>query len=380
MTMLPDFKLETYLAQWEFSARYHMTASDMESMTVAELLALASPEDRAAFDEMRLGYIETTGTPPLRAAIAGTYAGLAPEDVLAFAGAEEGIFCAMHALLDKDSHAVIVTPNYQSSETLPLSICATTGVALRERENWALDIDELHVALRPYTKLILINFPHNPTGKVIDRATFNAVVQLCRERGIYLFSDEVYRGLERRPELQLPQVAEVYERGLSLNVMSKAYGLPGLRVGWIACRDRALLSRMERMKHYLSICNASPSEHLAIIALKARERIVARNRALIDRNLQDVNAFFAEFDALFDWQLPDGGCIGFPRYKGKDGVENFCRRLAEEIGVVLLPCSIYQSALTPVPSDRFRIGFGRTYIPEGIAAMRAWLRGNRQAA
>ena len=380
MTMLPDFKLETYLAKWEFSARYHMTASDMESMSVAELLALASPEDRAAFDQLRLGYIETLGTPPLRAAIAGTYAGLAPEDVLAFAGAEEGIFCAMHALLDKDSHAVIVTPNYQSSETLPLSICATTGVALRERENWALDIDELHVALKPYTKLILINFPHNPTGKVIDRATFDAVVTLCRERGLYLFSDEVYRGLERRPELQLPQAAEVYERGISLNVMSKAYGLPGLRVGWIAARDRALLSRMERIKHYLSICNAGPSEHLAVIALKARQQIVARNLALIERNLESVNTFFAEFPELFDWQLPDGGCIGFPRYKGTDGVERFCQRLAEEIGVVLLPSSLYQSALTPTPTDRFRIGFGRSYVPEGIAAMRAWLRGNRQAA
>ncbi|WP_459859199.1 aminotransferase class I/II-fold pyridoxal phosphate-dependent enzyme [Dongia sp. agr-C8] len=378
--MLPDFKLETYLAKWEFSARYHMTASDMESMSIAELLALATPEDGAALDQLRLGYIETMGTPPLRAAVAGTYAGLQPEDVLAFAGAEEGIFCAMHALLDKESHAVVVTPNYQSSETLPLSICATTGVALRERENWALDIDELHVALRPYTKLVLINFPHNPTGKVIDSATFDAVVKLCRERGIYLFSDEVYRGLERRPELQLPQAAEVYERALSLNVMSKAYGLPGLRVGWIACRDRALLSRMERIKHYLSICNAGPSEHLAVIALKARERIVARNLALIERNLTDVNAFFAEFDALFDWQVPDGGCIGFPRYKGKDGVENFCRRIAEEIGVVLLPSSIYQSALTPTPTDRFRIGFGRSYVPEGLAAMRAWLRGNRQAA
>ena len=380
MTMLPDFKLETYLSKWEFGSRYHMTASDMETMTISELLALAEPEDRKAFDAMRLSYIETTGTAALRAAIAGTYAGLAPEDVLAFAGAEEGIFCAMHALLDKDSHAVVVTPNYQSSETLPLSICATTGVALREKENWALDIDELHVALRPYTKLILINFPHNPTGKVIDHATLDALVKLCRERGIYLFSDEVYRGLERRPELQLPQAAEVYERGLSLNVMSKAYGLPGLRVGWIACRDRALLSRMEHMKHYLSICNATLSEHLAIIALKARERIVVRNRALIDGNLESVNAFFAEFADLFDWQVPDGGCIGFPRYKGQDGVESFCKRLAEEIGVVLLPSSIYASALTPTPTERFRIGFGRTYVPEGLSAMRAWLRGNRQAA
>jgi aspartate/methionine/tyrosine aminotransferase len=380
MTMLPDFKLETYLSKWEFSARYHMTASDMESMSIAELLALATPEDRAAFEPLRLGYIETMGTPALRAAVAGTYAGLAPEDVLAFAGAEEGIFCAMHALLDQDSHAVIVTPNYQSSETLPLSICAATGVALREAENWALDIDAVQAALRPTTRLVLVNFPHNPTGKVIDRATFDALVTLCRARGLYLFSDEVYRGLERHPELQLPQAAEVYERGISLNVMSKAYGLPGLRVGWIACQDRALLSRMERIKHYLSICNAGPSEHLAVIALKARQQIVARNLPLIAQNLEAVNAFFAEFETLFDWQVPDGGCIGFPRYKGPDGVESFCTRLAEEIGVVLLPSSIYRSALTPTPADRFRIGFGRSYVPEGIAAMRAWLRRNRQAA
>jgi aspartate/methionine/tyrosine aminotransferase len=376
MTMLPDFKLETYLSKWEFAARYHMTASDMETLSVSELLGMADAADRAAFDALKLGYIETYGTPPLRAAVAETYSGLEGADILAFAGAEEGIFCAMHALLDADSHAVVVTPNYQSSETLPLSICATTGVALREREDWRLDMDELRTALRPNTRLVLINFPHNPTGKVADRATFDAVVALCAERGIHLLSDEVYRGLERRPDLQLPQVAEVYDRGLSLGVMSKAYGLPGLRVGWIACRDRALLSRMERIKHYLSICNAGPSEHLAVIALKARQRILARNRALIEQNLIACAEFFGEFGDLFDWQVPEGGCIAFPRYKGADGVESFCRRLAEEIGVVLLPASIYASALTPTPADRFRIGFGRSYVPEGLAAMRAWLKGN----
>jgi len=380
MTMLPDFKLETYLSKWEFAARYHMTASDMETLSIAELLAMAEPADREAFQRLKLGYIETFGTPALRTVIAATYDGLVSEDVIAFAGAEEGIFCAAHALLDRDSHAVVVTPNYQSSESVPLSICAATGVALRENENWRLDLDELAAALRPNTKLVLVNFPHNPTGKVIDHATFGAVVKLCDERGIYLFSDEVYRGLERRPQLPLPQAAEIYERGLSLNVMSKAYGLPGLRVGWIACRDRAVLSRMERIKHYLSICNAGPSEHLAIIALKARERILRRNLALIATNLEAVSDFFDEFADLFDWQLPDGGCIGFPRYKGKDGVETFCRRLAEEIGVVLLPASLYQSALTPVPTDRFRIGFGRSYVPQGLAAMRAWIRGNRRAA
>lgn len=380
MTMLPDFKLETYLAKWEFAARYHMTASDMEALTLSELLAMATPEDRAAFEHLKLGYIETTGTPALRAAIAGTYAGLEAEDVVTFAGAEEGIFCAVHALLDSDSHAVVVTPNYQSSETLPLSICDTTGVALREADDWRLDLDDVRAALRANTKLVLVNFPHNPTGKVAERATFDALVALCDERGIHLLSDEVYRGLERSAAIRLPQASEASARGVSVNVMSKAFGLPGLRVGWVACRDRALLSRMERIKHYLSICNAGPSEHLAVIALKARERILARNRALIEANLKEVNAFFAEFAELFDWRVPDGGCIGFPRYKGKHGVETFCRRLVEETGAVLLPASIYQSALTPTPTDRFRIGFGRSYVPEGLAAMRAWLRGNRQAA
>lgn len=377
MTMLPDFKLETYLGKWEFAARYHMTASDMQTLTVKELLALASPEDRAAFEALPLSYIETYGTPPLRAAIAATYTGLQAEDVLCFAGAEEGVFCAMHAVLGKDDHAVVVTPNYQSAEEIPLSICAVTGVALRAEDNWRLDLDELKAAVRPNTKLISINFPHNPTGKVIDRGTFDALVRLCAERSIYLFSDEVYRGLERSPALQLPQAAEVYDKGLSLGVMSKAYGLPGLRIGWIATKDRVLLSKMERVKHYLSICNAAPSEHLAVIGLNARAKILQRNLALIDANLKVMNAFFADFPDLFDWQMPDGGCIAYPRYKGADGVENFCRKLVEEAGIVLLPAGIYKSSLTPTPTDRFRIGFGRDYVPAGMAALRAWIMKNR---
>jgi aspartate/methionine/tyrosine aminotransferase len=376
MTMLPDFRLETYLGKWEFACRYHMTASDMQTLSLNELLALASAEDRAAWEELPLHYIEPTGTPALRRAVAATYQGVATEDVLAFAGAEEGIFCAMHALLATDDHAIVVTPNYQSAEELPRAICAVSGVALHPDRNWALDLDQMRAAIRPNTKLISINFPHNPTGKLLDRATFDDLVALCRQHGIWLFSDEVYRGLERRPELRLPAAVETYERGLSLGVMSKAYGLPGLRVGWIAARDRDLLNRMERIKHYLSICNAGPSEHLAVIALKAGAQIMARNRALIAENLKAADAFFAQYPDLFDWWPGDGGCIAFPRYKGKDGVEHFCRDMVERAGIVLLPASLYASSLTETPGDRFRIGFGRTFVPEGLAAMRAHLGKN----
>jgi len=371
-----DFALEIHFARWEFRARYHMTASDAESLTLAELLDHASEEDRAAFHKARLGYSETFGAPDLRAAIAGTYETAAAGDILCFAGAEEGLYAAMRVLLGPDDHAVVVTPNYQSAETLPVSTCAVTGVPLDAEDNWSLDIDRVAATLRPETRLVSVNFPNNPTGKILERDRFDALIALCRARGIWLFSDEVFRILDRDEARRLPQAADVYERALSLGVLSKAYGLPGLRLGWIACKDRALLERLERYKHYLSICNPVPSERLAVIALKARDPILARNRDLANANVAKLGAFFAEFPGLFEWATPDGGCIGFPRYLGADGVETFTRRLVEEAGVLLAPASIYRSDLGETPRDRFRIGYGRADMDEGLAAMRAWLRAN----
>ena len=374
MRELRAFELEVFFSKWEFTARHHLCASDMQSMTLTELLALADDADRKAWDSLYLGYTETWGGMGLREAIASTYERVAASDVLTFVGAQEGIFAAMHALLRPDDHAIVVIPNYQSVESVPVSICETTGVALDPARNWELDLEQVRDAIRPNTRVISFNFPHNPTGKVISGATLDALVAMARERGIYLFSDEVYRGVERRPEMMLPQVADIYERGISLGVMSKSYGLPGIRVGWVASRDREALGRMERMKHYTSICGAAPSELLAQIALKARERILARNRALIAKNLPMLATFFAEFAGLFEWYLPDGGCIGYPRYTGRDGVQEFARRLVEESGVLLLPASVYRSELGATPTDRFRIGYGRDNMEAGLAALRGHLR------
>jgi aspartate/methionine/tyrosine aminotransferase len=373
MPHLPDFRLETFFSKWEFTARHHMTASDAQSMSLAELLAMATAEDREKYESAWLGYTTTWGAPDLRDEIGATYETLSAEHVLCFAGAEEGLYAAMHALLERDDHAIVITPNYQSAETVPLSLCAVSGIPLDPDDRWALDLNRLRDAIRPNTKLISINFPHNPTGKILERGKFDQLVAICRERGIWLFSDEVYRLIERDPNTRLPHAADVYERGLSLNVLSKACGLPGLRIGWIACQDRAVLERMERIKHYLSICNSATSERLAVIALKARNTILHRNRGLATRNLDAVDAFFAEFPALFEWARPDGGLVGYPRYKGADGVETFVTGLAEEAGVLLLPASIYQSALGPTPADRFRIGYGRANIAEGLAAFRKYL-------
>jgi aspartate/methionine/tyrosine aminotransferase len=372
-----DFELEVYFSKWEFAAKYNLAGSDGENMTLAELLALASPLDRADFDTVSLGYTETFGAPALRAEIARTYDTVGPEHLLCFAGAEGAIYAAMRVLLHPGDHAIVITPNYQAAETVPLGICEVSGVPLDIDRNWDLDVDRLRAALRPNTKLISINFPNNPTGKIIPRASFDEIVELCRSRGIWLFSDEVYRLIERDPVLRLPQAVDVYERGISLGVMSKAYGLAGLRIGWLACKNRAILVRFERYKHFLSICNSAPSEVLARIALKARERILERNRSVARANLAHLGGLFADYGHLFEWREPDGGYIGFIRYKGAEGVAEFTRRLVEEAGVLFLPSSIYRSELGPVPDDCLRVGFGRSHVPAGLAALRKWLELNR---
>ncbi len=285
-------------------------------------------------------------------------------------------------LLNADDHVLVPVPNYQSAETVPLSICEVTGLPLRrvvsspsnseaDPPEWRLDLDDLKAALRPNTKLISLNFPHNPTGMLMPHEDLQALVALCRAKGIYIFSDEVYRGVELNTAHRLPQIADIYEKGISLGVMSKAYGLPGLRLGWIASQDLELLQKVERYKHYLSICNSGPSERLSLIALKALARILERNRAILRENVALLQRLLDDFPGLVEFRPPLGGCVAFPKFIGPGGGEKFCRLLIEDSGVLLLPSSIYVSEIADTPQDHFRIGLGRDAIVKaGLTAMR----------
>jgi len=374
---LPDFRLETWFSRWEFAAAHSFTASDAQTMSVADLLGLAgrSVEDIAGID---LGYRPTYGTRELRDAVAAQYDVVTSDDVLAFAGAQEALFWLLAELLRDGGHAVVTVPNYQSVETVPLASPASvsglplwtgTGADLR----WTLDLERLVSLLRPDTRVVAVNFPNNPTGFVPDHDTFRALAHLCHERGIVLVCDEVYRGIEVDRATTLPHAADLTPSAVSVNVMSKSYGLPGLRVGWVATQDRALLDRLERRKHYTSICNPGLTEHLAAIALGVGEAIHARNRAIVAANITLVREFFADYPDRFEFEAPTGGCVSFPRYLGPEGPEVFARRAIEEAGVLTLPASIYASALADVPNDRFRIGFGRTSLPTTLEALRAHL-------
>lgn len=371
--MLPSFRLESYFAQWEFRARHHLTAADVETMSLSDLLSLGSDDDRESFLRLELGYAEPQGGPVLRDEIARTYEHRTPEDILCFAGAEEGIFATLRTLLDADSHAIVVLPAYQSLEAVPMSVCDVTGIALDRDRGWALDLEQVTDAIRPNTRALIINFPHNPTGSLLPEADLRQLITICDRAGIWLFSDEAYRPLGPVGGRQLPQVADLYERGISLGVTSKALGLPGLRIGWTACADRRLLERVAQLKHYLSICNAVPSEFLAVVALRARETILKRNRRIVSDNIGLWQGFFDRHGGLFDWLPPAAGCVCYPRYRGEDGVEAFARDLVNKAGVLVLPASIFASDRCGLPVDHFRIGAGRLGTADGIAALDAFL-------
>lgn len=373
MKFIRNSEIEVFFSKYEFNVAYNAGGSDLQSVTISDLINLCSDKEKEAWNNFYLGYTETYGSPGLRAAIAGTYDTMSSDNILCCAGAEEAIFAFMNAFLGPDDHAMVTYPNYQSAETVPLGICEVTGIPLDPAGNWTIDLDYVKDAIRPNTKLIYINFPGNPTGKVLEKDKYHALIELCRHNGIYLFSDEVYRLMERSDDIRLPQAADVYEKAVSLNVMSKAYGMAGLRIGWLATRDKGLLQKTERIKHFLSICNSGPSEFLSTIALNNRDKILARNRGIVEKNLTLLNRFFAKYSDLFEWTVPDGGCVGYPRYIGNGNIEEFTRRLIEDIGVLFLPASIFQTDLGDTPNDRFRVGFGRDYFPEAIRKLDRYL-------
>jgi aspartate/methionine/tyrosine aminotransferase len=363
---IAEFALERYFAQWEFNVRHVLCASDLEPMPLAELLALADAETRAMWDGLRLGYTESLGHPLLRAEIAAQYESATADDVITFTGAEEGIFLAMHALLAPGDHAVVAWPAYQSLYEVGRSVGASVTLVRLDPRSWNLDPDALLAEIRPNTRVIVVNYPHSPTGALLSRDAFAYLTRETEAKGITLFSDEVYRYLELDETTRLPAAIDRGLRTLSLGVMSKAFALAGLRVGWIATHDRELLRRLSRLKDYTTLCGSAPSEVLALIALRARHEVLARSRSILARNLPLLDDFFARHRGLFSWVRPLAGSVAFPQLCSDepDAIDRFCAGLVESEGVLLLPGSRFEHG-----GNHFRIGFGRADMPEAITRL-----------
>jgi aspartate/methionine/tyrosine aminotransferase len=366
---IADFALERFFARWEFAVRHLLCASDVEGWRMADLLALADEETAALWANLRLGYTEAPGHPLLRSEIANLYDSIEADDVLVFAGAEEAIFCLSNVLLGPGDHAVVTWPGYQSLYEVGRATGADVTLhELREADGWALDPAHLIASLQDNTGLVVVNAPHNPTGMLPTAAEWAALTGELAERGIHLLADEVYRFLELDPADRLVAGADTFPRGISLGVMSKSFAMAGLRIGWLATRDRDLLARCAAFKDYTTICSSAPAEILALIGLRARDAVLDRSRRIVTTNLGHLDRFFADHADRFTSVRPRGGSIGFPRLLDDEPIDEFAARLVEAEGVLLLPGSQFG-----FEGNHFRIGFGREDLPEAVAGLERFL-------
>jgi aspartate/methionine/tyrosine aminotransferase len=365
---LEPFKLERYFALHEFSAPYLLCASDCESMELGELLSLETGA-LERFHSLWLGYTESAGDPGLREAVAALYDDISADHVLVHAGAEEAIFNFMNVVLSPGDHVIVHGPCYQSLAEVARSVGADVSEWRGDpARSWELDLERFKTLLTPRTRVVVVNFPHNPTGFLPAPEFIYELSALSEQHGVIIFSDEVYRGLEVDPSDRLPALADINERAVSLGVMSKTFGLAGLRIGWVATRNARIFNDMAAFKDYTTICNSAPSEFLATIALQNAGKIAERNRRIIEANLDHLDRFFAGHAGLFHWCRPKAGSVAFPALlKGR--VDDFCRELVEKAGVLLLPGTLYDQGI-----NAFRVGFGRKNVPEVLRQFDACLK------
>ena len=365
---LAPFRLERYFARHEFSARYLLGCSDCQPLTMSELLEMAQDDTLSMWHSLSLGYTESQGLPLLRDEIASLYDAVSADEVVTVVP-EEGIFLAMNALLQPGDHLIATFPGYQSLYGVAQAIgCRVSQWKPREGADWRFHLDDLMPLLESGTKLIVVNFPHNPTGATLDSRAWRELVGIAETAGARLFSDEMYRFLEFDPADRLPSAAILSDTALSLSGLSKAFALPGLRLGWLTTQDTSLMERLCTLKDYTTICGSAPSEMLGLIALRARQTIVARNLALVRRGCEAFASFFDRHTDRFRWLPPRAGSVAFPRLLSGDAT-SLCAGLMQAEGVLVVPGSELD-----FDDSHFRVGLGREGVEAGIDRFEAYLQ------
>jgi len=371
---IPDFALERFFDRFEFDLPHQLGSSDPETMSVEELLSLADDDQRQRWERLRLGYRTSAGDPDLRAAIAGTYQDHGADDIVVAVGAAEALLLVFAAVLEPGDEVVALAPAYQSLHEVPLALGARLRpVRVEESDDgrWSFPLERLWEALRPGVAALILNVPHNPTGVTVAPANLREIVARCDELGIRVVGDEVYRGLEWAGPTP-PSVVECSARAVSVGVTSKVYGLAGLRIGWLATRDRELRRRLLAIKDYTTLCAAGPSEVLATIALRAEAALRERTRRRCLGNLAHVEQYVAAHPGLIEWHRPAATTISVARIAAPllaangDDPERVLAGWRERAGVVVAPGPAFGCR-----PDQFRLGFGRADLAESLAAITA---------
>ncbi len=364
---LHPFTLERYFAQYEFSAKYLLSSSDCDGLKQSDLLKYADLETKTLWDNLTLGYTESLGHPLLREEIAKLYSNVTSNQTLVVVP-EEGIFLALNAILKPEDHVICTFPGYQSLYEIAEGIgCTVTKWTPNEEQGWRFDPEFLVKSIQSNTKLLVLNFPHNPTGYLPSQQEFKRIIDIAQEHNLYVISDEMYRFLEFNSKDRIPSACEVYDKAISLFGMSKTFGMAGARIGWVVTKDAELFSKMATLKDYITICSSASSEILSIIALRAKNVLIKKHLQRIARNLDLLDSFFNKHENLFSWVKPKAGTICFPQLKIGSAYD-FCQKAVADANIMVLPSKVYD-----YDDKHFRIGFGRENFPKVLAKFEEFL-------
>lgn len=369
------FRLERHFALHEFTAKRLLSSSDCDAVSLDDVIAGFDDEIAARWRTLSLGYTESRGLPLLRAEIAADYTAhgddVGVDDVLCVVP-EEGVLLAMAALVERDTPVIVTTPAYQSLA----EVARQRGARIlhwRPRvvaDQLTFNLDDLQLLLMQTTNLaapvVVVNFPHNPTGALPSPDTWTRLFELVERRGGRVFSDEMYRHLELAPREPLRSAVDVSRTAVVLSGLSKSLSAPGLRTGWLATHDRALLDRIAAMKDWTTICAPGPAEVLAVAVLRRRRQLEAHNRSIVAHNVAAVRDLVKDRPRL-RFFAPKAGSVALLRLPTR--ADDVCARVLRDTGSMLVPASMFENDVDGSFDDCVRLGLGRASFAADFAAV-----------
>lgn len=373
---IKPFLTEQFFALYEFTASHILASSDCETISIDELLDL-SGGSLQELGSLKLGYTESQGHPEYRRMVAEMYEEVAADDVVILTSPVEGIYLTMQTLLDDNDEVVALSPAYDALHHVADHLCGKfePWSLLPTETGWEMDLERLASMVNSKTRLIIVNFPHNPTGYQPDASELQRVIEIARENDCWLFCDEIYRGLQAgvAQGANLPSVADLYDKSVVLNGLSKTYGLPGLRAGWLVVRDVEVREKLIDWKHYTTICPPAPTEYLAMQALSVRDQLAERSQQTVQNNLTICTSFMKRHSELLTWRPPLAGSTALVEIdleKLSDTqtqvcttAAEYCHALAQHHGILLLP-----GECLGCPPHFVRIGLGRAGFSDALDA------------
>lgn len=364
---LPSFPLVKWFAAAEGRFDISLSHSDCEPLCVADVL---DEDGLNTFSSYRLGYGTFSGLEELRKIVAAEYATLGSKDVQVFNGASEAIYTFMRTNLNSGDEVVVQSPIFNSLRGTAQGIgCRIVEWRPADAMTCAFDVADLADVCSEQTKLIVFNFPHNPSGQTVTAGELRAIVETARRCDAMIFSDEQFRLLELPDTAVQPAACDLYEKAVSVTGVSKTYGMGGLRIGWLATRCRDVLDRAREYRYYTTEMTNTPCQMLATEAMRKRDEILSRNRSLIAANVESLRSFGSEHDKHLVLHPPMAGTMALVQQTTTMTSREFCQRLLDDQRVFLVPGESMGM------SDRLlRFGCGRADFSDGLERLGCFLR------